>query len=261
MNRGKLDKEAAAKVERELPDVNTVRVASLHLQPDFISLGFPQGSTIPIATPCLQDVTSALQESRYALREALAHIVWHREKRDPPDERDAVFFGKFYADDAAQRMYATGEHLANAILNMLGIKQEVRDYQKLKLAKRKNISSKQAIVGSYLIDNEPDHEITKAIRKLKESEDWGKTRDYRDNWVHGQPPIVKGMGIAYERRNRLKVTATSIGISFGGGDAPRYSIDDILGFIKPALVLLTEVATEVVEYYVDYLNKNQKRIW
>lgn len=72
MSRGKLDKETAGRVEKELPNVSDVRKATLYLQPDFISLGFPPGSTIPIATPCLQDTTSALQEARYALLEALA---------------------------------------------------------------------------------------------------------------------------------------------------------------------------------------------
>lgn len=224
-------------------------------------MGFPQGSNIPIAAVCLQDATSMLQEARYALLEAMAHIVWHREKCEPSNERGAVFFGKFYADDAALRIYAAGEHLANAIVNMLEIKKEVHEFKKQKLAKKKNISSKQAIVGNYLIENDPSHEITEAILKLKESDEWRKTRKYRDDWVHGKPPIVKGMGIEYERRNRLIVTPNSIRVSFGGGDAPQYSIDDLLGFVKPALFLLTEAVTKTVEYYAEFLNKNQKREW
>jgi ribosomal protein S13 len=187
--------------------------------------------------------------------------VWHREKREPPNESDAVFFGKFYADDAALRMYAAGEHLANAIINMLEIKKELQEFKKQKLAKKKNVVSRQAIVGNYLIENEPSHEITKAIVKLKESDEWQKTRKYRDDWVHGKPPLLKGMGIGYERRKRLKVTPNSIGISIGGGDAPQYSVDDLLGFIKPALFLLTEAVTKTAEYYVDFLNKNKKSEW
>jgi ribosomal protein S13 len=261
MSRGKLDKETVMRIEKELPDVGDVRIATLHLQPDLISIGFPPNSDIPVAAVCLQDATSMLEEARYALLEALEHIAWHREKREPPDESDAVFFGKFYADDAALRIYAAGEHLANAIVSMLGIKKEVSEYKKLKLAKKKNVLSKQAIVGNYLIDNDPRHEVTKAILKLKDSVEWKKTRKYRDDWVHGKPPIIKGMGIEYERRNRLIVRAGSIGITVGGGDAPQYSVDDLLDFMKPALFLLTEAITEIVEYYVDFLNKNEKRVW
>ena len=69
------------------------------------------------------------------------------------------------------------------------------------------------------------------------------------------------MGIEYRRRNRLIVRADSIGISLGGGDAPQYSVDDLLGFMKPALFLLTEAISEIVVYYVDFLNKNQKKVW
>jgi ribosomal protein S13 len=261
VSRGKLDKETSARVEKELPDVLGVRRSSLYLQPDFISMGFPSGSTIPIASVCLQDATSVLQEARYALLEALAHVVWYREKCEPPNEKLAVFFGKFYADDAALRIYAAGEHLANAIINMLQIKKEVSDFKKLKLAKSKNVVSQQAIVGNYLVVNDPNHEITKAIVRLKESEEWKKTRKYRDDWVHGKPPIIDGMGIEYERRNRLIVSADAIGVTIGGGDEAHYSVEDLLGFMKPALFLLTETVTEIVDYYVDFLNKNQKTRW
>lgn len=227
MSRGKLDKETSARVEKQLPNVGEVRTASLYLQPDSISMGFPTGSTIPIASVCLQDATSALEEARYALFEALAHIAWHRERCEPPDETGAVFFGKFYADDAALRVYAAAEHLANAIVSMLQIEKKVGDFKKQMLAKRKSVLSKQAIVGNYLVANHPTHAITKAILRLKESEEWKKTRKYRDDWVHGKPPIISGMGIEYERRNRLIVSAGSISVSVGGGDEPQYSVEDL----------------------------------
>jgi Na+/serine symporter len=48
MSRGKLDRRTARKLEDQLPDVNAVRCASLELNPDMISIGFPVGSTIPL---------------------------------------------------------------------------------------------------------------------------------------------------------------------------------------------------------------------
>lgn len=261
MSRAQLDKETSARVEKELPNVLDVRTASLTLQPDFISMGFPPQSTVPIAAICLQDATAALEEARYALFEALAHVVWHRDKCEPPNETLAVFFGKFYADDAALRIYAAGEHLANAIENMLEVQTDVSDFKESSLAKSKNVVSKQAIVGIYLSANHPNHGITESVRRLKDSVEWKKTREYRDKWVHGKPPIINGMGIGYERRNRLIVSADSIGVSLGGGDEPHYSVEDLVGFMKPALFLLTETVTEIVDYYVDFLNKNQKTRW
>jgi ribosomal protein S13 len=261
VSRGQLDKETSARIESNLPDVVSLQRTSLELQPDILSAGFPPKSTIPIASVCLQDVTYTLASARYALLEADAHLIWYREKREPPDERAAVFFGQFYADDAALRIYAAGEHLANAIVAMLEIKKELREFIKLKSTKRKNIVSKQANVGTYLIENKPEHEITKAVRKLKESEEWDKTRKYRDAWVHSKPPIIKGTGISYERRNRLIVTDTYIGISGGGGDEPRYSVDDLLEFIRPSLFLFTETVTTVIQYYIELINETHKPFW
>lgn len=257
MSRGKLDKKTALKIENELPNVMDVRKASLEPNPDFISMGFPVGSTIPQAAVCLQDATSTLAEARYALLEAIAHLVWYREKSEPPNENLGLYFGKFYADDVALRVYAAGEHLANAIENILGIKEDVKEFKKTKL-KRKSVTSKQAIVGMYLSFNLPNHEITKAILSLKDSEDWKKTRKYRDDWVHNKPPIIKGLGINYERRNRLIVTDSTKGVTFGSGDEADYSVDDLLGFMKPSLFLLTEAVTQIAEYFIIYLNKNQK---
>ena len=96
---------------------------------------------------------------------------------------------------------------------------------------------------------------------MKDSNDWKKTRDYRDAWVHNKPPIIKGLGINYERRNRLIVTAKTKGVTFGSGDEADFTVDDLLGFMKPSLFLLTEALAQIVDYYIVFLNKNQKTEW
>ena len=53
MSRGKLDKETAEMIGRQLPDVESVRKASLAFNSNRISIGFPVGSSIPIAAVCL----------------------------------------------------------------------------------------------------------------------------------------------------------------------------------------------------------------
>ena len=40
MGRGKLDKKTALKIEASLPSVHDVRLATLNLHPEFISMGF-----------------------------------------------------------------------------------------------------------------------------------------------------------------------------------------------------------------------------
>ncbi|QQS31779.1 MAG: hypothetical protein IPM50_08770 [Acidobacteriota bacterium] len=253
MSRGKLDEETAKKVEDELPNVDVVRCSSLELNPDLISIGFPVGSSFPIAAVCLHDATSVLQEARYALLEAIAHLVWYRVKNNPPNEYLALFFGKFYADDVALRLYAAAEHLANAIINILDIESDIADFKK---SKKLGVSSQQAIVGKYLAKNLPTHKITKAILSLRDSQDWKKTRDYRDAWVHQKPPIIKGLGINYQRRNRLKVTNNMMGVTFGSGDEAVYTVDELLNFMKPSLYLLTDATSQIVEHFINYLNEN-----
>ncbi len=255
MSRGKLDSETASKVNDELPDVDGVRCSSLQLDPGMISMGFPVGSTNPIAAVCLQDATSVLQEARYALFEGLAHLVWYREKSDPPNDHLALFFGKFYADDVALRLYASAEHLANAIVSILDIESKITDFKK---STKLGVSSQQAIVGKYLAKNLPKREITKSILTLRDSKDWKKTRDYRDEWVHGKPPIIKGLGIEYERRNRLIVTDNTVGVTFGSGDEPTHSVDELVDFTKTSLYLLTGVTKQIVEYFINFLNENQQ---
>ena len=260
MSRGKLDEETVARIEKQLPDVTDLRIATLNLQPDHISAGFPPQSTIPIAAICFQDVTSTLQEVRYALYESLSHLVWYREKIEDPNERLAVFFSRFYADDAALRLYATGEHLARAIVSMLEISnQELMESRKT--AGRDGIASEQATVGKYLKAVQPNHSVTAAILKLVGPVEWRKTIAYRNEWVHSKPPIIEGRGIEYERRNRLKVSAGHIGISVGGGDQPRYSIEDLLGFIRPASWLFAETTNTILQYYLELLNKEHKPFW
>lgn len=255
MSRGKLDSETASKVNDELPDVDAVRCMSLELNPDMISMGFPVGSSFPIAAVCLQDATSVLQEARYALFEALAHLVWYREKSEPPNEHHALFFGKFFADDIALRLYAAAEHLANAIVNILDIESKVTEFKK---SKKLGVSSEQAIVGKYLAKHYPIHEITKAALSLRDSQDWKKTRDYRDDWVHRKPPIMKGLGIEYERRNRLIVTGNTVGVTFGSGDEPTHSVDELVCFTKTSLHLLTDATKQIVDYFIIFLNENQQ---
>lgn len=256
MSRGKLDKLTGNRIASELPDVIEIRKATLQLQPDFISLQYPPGSRIPIASVCLQDVTSTLEEVRHALFEALAYILWYRERNDPPNDHLAVFFGRFYLDDAALRLYAAGEHLAEAIVCMLEIdKDGLRKYRKT--GRPDDLGSQQSALGKFLKAEMSAHPITKAISELINSTEWLPTIKYRDVWVHRKPPIVEGMGISYERRNRLKVSDTGVWVSLGGGDAPEYTVDQLIALVRPAALQFTQTATQVIEYYIRMVNETK----
>jgi hypothetical protein len=251
MARGWLDETTLEALAKEVPEIKILEHYILSLIPSFIFRGFQPGSTIPIASVCLHDSKDILCDARYALHESLANRIWYSEKREPPSEISAIVFSRYYADDVAIRLYSASEHLANAIVLMLEI-----DEVSLKKYKKRNISL-QSAVGRYLIKEKHGHPVTDAIIKLAESTEWLKTMDYRNQWVHNQPPAIEGMWLVFKRRDRWQISPDGQYnvLGLGGSDKPDLTIDELLGFIKPALFLFTNALLSVVQFYVSLLEK------
>jgi len=209
---------------------------------------FPPNSTIPVASVCLRNAVEALADAKFALREAFAHLTWYRKHCDQSEEWVGIHFARFFTDDTALRLYSAGEHLANAIVNALEV--EKRDLDKYR---RKNRIGQQVVVGHYLLNSQPESQITAAVKRLVLSKDWLKTIRYRNDWVHNQPPTLEGVGIVYERRNRWVISGRGRHLPVGGGDAPKHTIDNLLGFIQPSLLLLNKVLSDVMRSYVELL--------
>lgn len=246
MSRGSLEKHEYDEIGTQLPEMIPLGVAGL--PPDGISIGFPCDNSIPIASVCLRDAISAVNGARYALQEVLAHRKWYLEKRNPPSVSNAAFFGRFYADNVALRLYSGGEYLAEAIVNMLEISK-----LSLKSNAEEGWSTRQIVVGRYLLKEHPTHPITLAIKRLKDSDDWLRTLEYRNAWVHNQPPLIEGMGIQYDRSKRWKTQDNVQFLTFGGGDQPAYSVIQLVGFMRPALFLFSQVVVSVMEAYSSIL--------
>jgi hypothetical protein len=243
-----IDRETYAQVDKELPDISRLQMMLL-IEPNIISINIAPDSNFPIAAACFQDVRTTLSGARYALLESLAHITWYREKANPPNELAAVFFSRFYADDAALRLYSAAEHLAKAIVYILDIGDG-------KIKDNKSIGRFNK-VQDILRKDRPKHPISKAIDALYNSPKWKETMDYRRQWVHHQPPLVKGLGIAYKRERRWKRDETGKILTLGGGgDEAEYSIEDLLGFIRPALDIFIEKLKIIVEFYYSELKKS-----
>lgn len=244
-----LDEATLQHIDQQLPDLSNVQGIVLGLAPDFISMKFDPDNYVPVAAVCIQDTLNSVAEARYALHETLANLIRYREKRQPADEYAAVFLGKFYVDDAALRLYSAGEHLANAIILML----EIEDEQ-LKPYEQKR-TSQQSIVAAFLRKEARTHPVTPIILKLGKSSNWNKAINYRNTWVHDQPPTVHGTGIVYKRYRRWKASegGESYSLGIGGGDEPQYSVDDILGFVQPALFEFVETLEGIVQQYLEIL--------
>lgn len=250
MTRGHLSKSDLLKIDNALPSIAELGKLVLPILPDFISISFPHGSWAPVALICLQDAYHTLAEARYAMHESLAHELWYRKRREKPYEMGAVYFARYYLDDAALRIYSSGEHLANAILFMMEIPRT--DLCKYKKGK----GSLQVAVGKYLMDEKPNQPITQALDALVCSAEWKLARCYRNRLVHEQPPAVVGLGLTYRRQRRWKLSADkktwTLGV--GGGDKPKYTVQQLQDTFSQALAQLINFAVYCSRFYLGVLN-------
>lgn len=247
--RGQLDSITLAKIEAELPEMITLYKLGLPVSPFIPSVAFEPESSVPVATICLNDVCTILNEARVAIIEARANLVWYREcSPSKRKEVTAVWCARFYVGDAAFRLYAAGEHLAAAIVTMLEI-----DEQELKNYTSDRNTSAQSKVGKLMLHLRPDHPISHAIMRLQESPEWSETIGYRNNYVHEQPPTLEGVGVVYKRGKRWKKLEDSHVLSFGGWDEPEYSIDDLLRTVTSAFSQFRETLVVVADSYRQIL--------
>jgi len=262
MSRGILDKTDVERISQEIPGLSELEGMVLSLTPDLLSTLFPHNSLVPLASVCFHDALHTLQEAKYALSEIFAHRIWYLEKKDPPNEAAATFFGRFYAADAVLRLYSAGEQfLIDAIKKMLEISEKQmapykterrKEYKREGKDQRK--VSKLEIVGDFLTAQGTVYPFTEAITSLTDLKEWKATIDYRNRWVHEQPPTVRGLGIVYKRGKRWKLSPKGeYTLGIGGGDKPEYSVEDLVGFIKPALFQFTDTLTSVFKFYIDLL--------
>jgi hypothetical protein len=182
-----------------------------------------------VAAVCLRDSVDVACDVVYALRKANENLIWYREQHpEAPLKFEACRFTKFYVDDAALRLYAAAEHIANFIICFFNVSSaEIKPH-------RKSNASIASAVGKYMNTAFLNHDITKFINGLLRSDSWKKTMAYRNFWVHEQPPLIEGQGIVYERRSRLKKTENGYSVGLTLGDKPRYTIDSLLSQVTKA---------------------------
>lgn len=254
MSRGLLRRARLAEIDSSLPDVIKVRDVAWSLLPDVLSANFEPTDFTPIASVCLHDATATLAECRHALFEFTAHGAFYRERKTPK-EMTAIFFERYFLDDAALRLYAFGEHLANAIIFMLNVTDgDLQPY-------RGRHVSQQSTVANYLRKSYPRHALTAAAKQLGTSPAWQFAMTYRNRLVHDQPPSVKGLGVAYRRRLRWEVspdgTKRRLGLTLG--DPPEFDVSAISTQILAANAAAVQCAREVIESYFAILERHRIR--
>ena len=105
----------------------------------------------------------------------------------------------------------------------------------------------------------PTEDISRAVAGLHQSDAWARTMKWRNNWVHDQS-LVQGLGIVYSRKKRWNSFGGVRGdegfvLDVGGGDEPEYSIDDVVGFVRPAFSDFVRIIDLVATCYLGILSK------
>ena len=208
----------------------------------------------------------------YSLYEAFACLVWYREDTpNAPLEAEAALTSRFYLDYVCLLLYAIGEDIAAFIVHFMGIEDDLIKYlQDPKVQKslvRNKVFSHAASVGIYLINQHAQHEITESIQTFHNDPNWQRAINYRNKWVHEQPPIIAELGIQYARESRIQeVNGERLSISFGGGSPPELNIDELLNLMLSAANALSVTLTTLLEIVIrtrqelgetfDFQNRN-----
>jgi len=251
--RGELDEATLLEIAAKVPDFRgmfNIRQWSPKMTSAVLMFSGNADSPLPLAGLCLNDTLDAITEARCALHEAFAHLIWYRERSpSKPNELAAVFFGRFYATVVASCLYASGERLADAIIAMLAI-----DPWELS----KSGGSRQVKVAQYLAAEKPGDLITSGVQSLGTSDVWKKSMDLRNRWVHEQPPLVAGGGMQFRRRQQWIHRLADNGeitqvITFGGGDEPEYSIDELIDVVGEALKRFMSLFETVIRLFEEEL--------
>jgi hypothetical protein len=221
-----------------------------------ISSHFSSESKIPIAGVNFFETVHLLTLSRFAMYEALAHKEWYSINHKE-DQNEGKTYTRFYVDDVALRLYAAGEQLANGIINMLNVSDATFGKYKAKIRKKSGITSQASVVGHFVKEHYPTHPATKSLSKLIANKHWKETMDYRNYWVHEQPPLIKGIGSSFQARSSWKKFGEWKMMGVGGADSPQYkSIDNVINFVKPALSDFVGATAANIDFYVELLKKH-----
>jgi hypothetical protein len=246
--------------------VISIRDSLPSLPDDWLDITFPEqlsfrindldkNETTHISLVCLYDAFRRAESVLECLFQSYAHIIWYRkEKKDIKSESREVFavkHGKFYAEYNFLFLYAIGEDIADFILNFLTKEKEFNIWQKSpsvqKKINKKKVTSKAAKVGVFMADEYPRHKITKIILKLRDDNFWNEAMKYRNNWVHQKPPIVEGLGLEYNRNNKIFIENGKKGFGIGTWSKPDYKVDDVVKIAHEATNLCIKVLSDLLE--------------
>ncbi|HEU5101504.1 MAG TPA: hypothetical protein VFU22_20920 [Roseiflexaceae bacterium] len=245
--RGQLPEHKLQEIDSLLPQLDDRFPFAAFPGPSVDLYDLTHNGHLGISLACLSDSGYRLQEMRLGLHEAYACLAWYREETAQPSEFEAVLTSRFYIDHVAMLLYAAAEDIAAFIINFLECQDGfVRFAQNLRNAR---VTSNAAKVGMFLRQHFADHDITNIIFTLHRTPEWDQALEYRNKWVHEQPPLVDGLGIQLNRLSRISEDGTSI--SFGGGAPPEYTIDQLLEIMHQATIAFAACFSQLLDIVIQ----------
>lgn len=109
-------------------------------------------------------------------------------------------------------------------------------------------------------EKQPTHAITQAIQKLWVQGRWKNTMDYRNTWVHNQPPLIEGLGIVYERKERWEKTEFGAILNFDEGDVPKYNVDSLIEMVSVSSHAFVTLLKELADIFFEELERQGVKI-
>jgi hypothetical protein len=205
-----------------------------HLAPD---------NRVTIGVVCVNDAYDYLKEAWWLLHNAFCFHAYIENCR----ENEYIFIPRIYTDDTCLRLYSSAEHLASAIVAILGI-----DRKNFKSDKQKALAVR---LGKYFLAEHPNHKLSAPIKKLISSEQWKTVILWRNNWVHNKR-IISTERPEYKRHNLwTRKDKTTFEISMGPKrqTASDYHLAEILQTILTALNTYIVCFHEIIAFLKEFI--------
>lgn len=161
--------------------------------PEPITQHLPPDNKVTVGVVCVNDAYDYLKEAWWLLHNAFCFLAYIKNSQ----KNEIIFIPRIYGDDTCLRLYSSAEHLASAIVKILGI-----DSQKIKSDETKSLASR---VGNYFLHELSEHKLSGPIKKLMGTKEWQTVIRWRNDWVHNKR-VIPSESAEYKRHNLWKKT-------------------------------------------------------
>lgn len=251
--RGPLSEEKLVEIDNKLPSLDDRLWLATVSATDTMFNDLASNTALETSLICLADARDRFVQIRLALHEALACTVWYLEtSHNAPNESSAIFTSKFYLDFANLLFYTLGEDIAAFIEAFLNLdKDEIKEFHTKEKNKSPKRTSKSIKIGKFIKAKYPNHKITRLIDKLLSCQYWHKAINYRNLWVHEKPPILEGLGIQLDRKDRIQYSPSFKYIESIKSSKPAHSIEELRNITFGAAEVLSQILTSLADILIE----------